>query len=91
MELRDIVRGVILDALNETCGLYSRPDIMKSLNDSGDILLSDLDIDSLATYEIIMILEEKFEGVDFEPLEMLSAALSDLIDTVTRMVEAHDC
>ncbi|MDB5657837.1 MAG: hypothetical protein JWS10_452 [Cypionkella sp.] len=82
------IRQSVLAALDQTCGLMDRPSLAPIALSGGDFSLSDLDIDSLSTYEIIMQLEDEF-GIDIPPVALASAAsLADLVAAVTLAVDA---
>jgi acyl carrier protein len=72
-------RMAVLDALNSSCGLMERPEFASVIHSGGDIPLSELDLDSLSTYEVIMAIEEAL-GIDIKPDVVFSATtVSDLV------------
>ncbi|AZL59566.1 hypothetical protein EI545_12410 [Tabrizicola piscis] len=82
------VRPAVIAALDKTSGLLDRPSLASLALSGGDFDLSELDIDSLATYEIIMQLEDEF-GIDLPPASIASTTtLCDLVDVVARAVQA---
>lgn len=73
------VRKAVLDAIDTTCGLYDRPQFAAAAHGGGDLILSQLDLDSLSTYEIIMALEETLE-IEIRPEVMFrSETLSEVV------------
>ncbi|THD83097.1 acyl carrier protein [Aliigemmobacter aestuarii] len=80
------VRKAVLSALDTTCGLYDKPQFAAAAHGDADLILSQLDLDSLSTYEIIMALEETLE-IEIQPevifrsktLSEVVAALEDLL------------
>lgn len=82
------IRQSIIVALDQTTGLLDRPALAPVVLSGGDFDLSQLDIDSLSTYEVIMQLEDEF-GIDLPPASVASATtLCQLVDVVTRAVHA---
>ncbi len=82
------IRQSVLAALDQTCGLMDRPSLVPIVLSGGDFALSDLDIDSLSTYEIVMLLEDEF-GIDFPPLAVSSSTtLGDLVAAVANAIQA---
>ncbi|MCX7289381.1 MAG: phosphopantetheine-binding protein [Rhodobacterales bacterium] len=83
------IRRVVIAALDKSVGLLDRPSLAPVALSGGDFALSELDIDSLSTYEIIMQLEDEL-GIDLPPAAVASTTtLDDLVDVVTRAVEAR--
>jgi acyl carrier protein len=82
------IRQSVLAALDQTCGLMDRPSLVPIALSGEDFPLSDLDIDSLSTYEIVMLLEDEF-GIDIPPTAVASSTtLDDLVAAVTHAIQA---
>jgi acyl carrier protein len=83
------IRQSVIAALDQTAGLMDRPSLAPLALSGGNFALSELDIDSLSAYEIIMQLEDEF-SIDIAPTTIAAATtLDDLVDAVTRAVQAR--
>jgi acyl carrier protein len=76
------VRNIVISALDKTTGLLNSPALAQIIHSGGDFELSELGVDSLTNYEIIMLLEDEI-GVEIPPAILMSAkTLSELINSI---------
>lgn len=81
-------RSIVIAALDKTTGLMNSPTLAPIILSGGDFDLSELGVDSLTTYEIIMLLEDEI-GVEIAPATLISAkTLSELINSVDLITRA---
>lgn len=75
-------RSVVIAALHRTAGLLDRASLVPIVVAGGDFNLSELDIDSLSAYEIIMHIEDELE-IELAPVTVMSAkTLNELVSAV---------
>jgi acyl carrier protein len=55
------IREIIISAIHESTGFLNDPKFFKSKNDNIDIIFSEIDIDSLSRFEIVMHIEEALD------------------------------
>lgn len=82
------VRNIVIAALEKTTGLMNSPTLAPIILSGGDFDLSELGVDSLTTYEIIMLLEDEV-GVEIAPSTLMSAkTLSELVSLIELTIHA---
>jgi acyl carrier protein len=82
------IRNIIITALDKTTGVLNNSTIAPIILAGGDIDLLELGIDSLTTYEIIMILEDEI-GIEISPSTLMSAkSIAELTRSIDRIVQA---
>ena len=55
------IREIIISAIHESTGFLNDSKFFKSKNDNIDIIFSEIDIDSLSRFEIVMHIEEALD------------------------------
>lgn len=80
------IRNVVIEALSQTVGLLDRTSLAPIALSGGDFALSELDIDSLSTYEIIMHIEDELHIEIAPDTVMLAKTLAELISAIDHIV-----
>jgi acyl carrier protein len=70
------IRRILIEALDDVAGIRGDPRFADAVLRDGDLSLADLEIDSLARFEVMMHLEEAL-GIELDDDEIAGAATLD--------------
>jgi acyl carrier protein len=85
----DAIRRIVVDALDAAAGIRGDPRFAGSLLRGDDMTFADLEIDSLARFEVMMHLEEAL-GIELDDDEIAGASTLDgLVQHLARAVAAN--
>lgn len=80
--LFDSVREIVIEAIELSTGFLNDSSVFNNLKEKRDIKFSEIDLDSLSKFEIIMAIEERL-GLELDADEF---GPDDSIDGLTRML-----